>query len=36
VVFWRIKDAMKYLLIIQKPEVTVKEVTESAMRDIVG
>ena len=36
VVFWRIKDAMKYLFNIQKPEVTVKEVAESAMRDIVG
>jgi modulator of FtsH protease HflK len=36
VVFWRIKDATKYLFNIQKPEVTVKEVAESAMRDIVG
>src|SRR5262249_54434213 len=36
VVFWRIKDAMKYLFNIQRPEVTVKEVAESAMRDIVG
>jgi modulator of FtsH protease HflK len=36
VVFWRIKDAAKYLFNIQKPEVTVKEVAESAMRDIVG
>ena len=36
VVFWRIKDASKYLFNIQKPEVTVKEVAESAMRDIVG
>jgi membrane protease subunit HflK len=36
VVFWRIKDALKYLFNIQKPDVTVKEVAESAMRDIVG
>jgi modulator of FtsH protease HflK len=36
VVFWRIKDAGKYLFNIQRPEVTVKEVAESAMRDIVG
>src|SRR6478672_6776079 len=36
VVFWRIRDAQKYLFNIQKPETTVKEVAESAMRDIVG
>src|SRR5262249_12155157 len=36
VVFWRIKDAQKYLFNIQKPDVTIKEVAESAMRDIVG
>ena len=36
VVFWRIKDAQKYLFNIQKPDITVKEVAESAMRDIVG
>src|SRR5262245_62387435 len=36
VVFWRIKDAQKYLFNIQKPDVTVKEVAESAMRDVVG
>src|SRR5215813_9612532 len=36
VVFWRIKDAQKFLFNIQKPNVTVKEVAESAMRDIVG
>jgi membrane protease subunit HflK len=36
VVFWRIKDAQKYLFNIQRPEVTVMEVAESAMRDIVG
>src|SRR5262245_28451535 len=34
--FWRIRDAQKYLFNIQKPDVTVKEVAESAMRDIVG
>ena len=36
VVYWRIKDAQKYLFNIQNPETTVKEVAESAMRDIVG
>ena len=36
VVFWRINDAQKYLFNIQNPDVTVKEVAESAMRDIVG
>src|SRR6516225_4733030 len=36
VVFWRIKDAQKYLFNIQKPDITVKELAESAMRDIVG
>jgi membrane protease subunit HflK len=36
VVFWHIQDAMKYLFNIQNPEVTVKEVAESAMREIVG
>src|SRR5581483_7228549 len=36
VVFWRIKDAQKYLFNIQNPETTVKEVAESAMREIVG
>jgi len=36
VVFWRIKDAQKYLFNIQKPDITVKEVAESAMRDIAG
>ena len=35
-VFWRIKDATKFLFNIQNPEVTVKDVAESAMRDIVG
>src|SRR5215468_8529653 len=36
VVFWRIKDAQKFLFNMQKPDITVKEVAESAMRDIVG
>ena len=36
VVYWRIKDAAAYLFNIQQPEVTVKEVAESAMREIVG
>jgi membrane protease subunit HflK len=36
VVYWRIKDAAEYLFNIQNPEVTVKEVAESAMREIVG
>jgi membrane protease subunit HflK len=36
VVFWRIKDAQHYLFNIQNPEVTVKEVAESAMREVVG
>jgi membrane protease subunit HflK len=33
---WRIKDAKKYLFNIQKPDETVKEVAESAMREAVG
>lgn len=36
VVYWRIKDAASYLFNIQNPEMTVKEVAESAMREIVG
>jgi modulator of FtsH protease HflK len=36
VVFWRIKDAQAYLFNIQNPEITVKEVAESAMREVVG
>lgn len=36
VVYWRIKDAAAYLFNIQQPESTVKEVAESAMREIVG
>jgi membrane protease subunit HflK len=36
VVFWRIKDALKYLFNIQNPDITVKDVAQSAMRDVVG
>jgi membrane protease subunit HflK len=36
VVFWRIRDPLKYLFNIQRPEVTVKDIAESAMRDEVG
>jgi membrane protease subunit HflK len=36
VVYWRIKDAQKYLFNIQNPDTTVKEVAESVMREIVG
>jgi membrane protease subunit HflK len=36
VVFWHIQDATKFLFNIQNPETTVKEVAESAMREIVG
>lgn len=36
VVYWRIKDAQQYLFNIQNPESTVKDVAESAMRQIVG
>jgi membrane protease subunit HflK len=33
---WRIKDAQKYLFNIQNPQETVREVAESAMREVVG
>src|SRR6476661_1955372 len=36
VVFWRVKDAQQYLFNVQKPEITVRDVAESAIRDIVG
>jgi len=36
VVYWRIRDAEKYLFNIQNPDTTVKEVAESAMREVVG
>jgi membrane protease subunit HflK len=35
-VFWLIKDAGRFLFNIQRPEVTVKAVAESAMREVVG
>lgn len=33
---WKIRDAEKFLFNIQNPESTVKEVAESAMREVVG
>lgn len=36
VVRWRINDARKYLFNIENPDNTVKEVAESAMREVVG
>ena len=36
VVFWRISDAPKFLFNIEDPEMTVKDVAESAMREIIG
>jgi membrane protease subunit HflK len=36
VVLWDIKDAAAYLFNIQNPEMTVKDVAESAMREVVG
>ena len=36
VVYWRIRDAQQYLFNIKDPHTTVKEVAESAMREIVG
>jgi modulator of FtsH protease HflK len=36
VVLWDIRDAKDYLFNIQNPEQTVKEVAESAMREIIG
>jgi modulator of FtsH protease HflK len=36
IVFWRINDAPKFLFNIQDPEMTVKDVAESAMCEIVG
>ncbi len=35
-VFWVIKDAGKYLFNIQRPETTVKAVSEAAMREVIG
>lgn len=36
VVYWRIQDPLKYLFSIHNPETSVKDVAESAMRDVVG
>ena len=36
VVIWKISDAEKYLFKIQNPDTTVREVAESAMREVVG
>ena len=36
VVMWKISDAKKYLFQIREPENTVKKVSESAMREIIG
>lgn len=36
VVLWRISDAGKYLFKIRDPETTIKKVSESAMREIIG
>ena len=36
VIFWRIRDAQQYLFNIQNPEITLKAVAESAMREVVG
>ena len=36
VVFWKISNAADFLFNIQNPEGTVKDVAESAMREIVG
>ena len=35
-VFWRIKDAGKYLFNVRDPEATVKVAAESALREVVG
>ncbi len=35
-VYWRIKDAADYLFNIQSPDLTVKAIAESAMREAVG
>jgi membrane protease subunit HflK len=35
-VFWRVKDAADFLFNVQNPDVTVKAVGESAMREIIG
>ncbi|WP_043745051.1 FtsH protease activity modulator HflK [Paramagnetospirillum magneticum] len=35
-VFWRIKDAGKYLFAVRDPELTVKVAAESALREVIG
>ncbi|CAA7619476.1 Protease activity modulator HflK [Candidatus Terasakiella magnetica] len=35
-VFWRIKDAGKYLFNVRDPEITVKVAAESSLREVVG
>ena len=35
-VFWRIRDAGRFLFNIQEPERTVKDAAESAMREVIG
>jgi membrane protease subunit HflK len=35
-VFWRISDAAKYLFNTRDPDATIKEVAESAMREVIG
>ena len=35
-VLWKIKDAGKYLFNVDQPELTIKAVAESAMREIIG
>ncbi len=36
VVFWQIKDAREFLFNVRNPEITVRDVAESAMREIIG
>jgi membrane protease subunit HflK len=36
VVYWRVQDPLAYLFNIQHPEMTVKDVAESAMREVIG
>jgi modulator of FtsH protease HflK len=36
VILWRIEDAGKYLFNIQNPEITVKDLAESALRETIG
>jgi modulator of FtsH protease HflK len=36
VVFWRIQEPVKYLFNVQNPEITVRDVAESVLREVVG